>query len=86
MSRRTKIIETFKQQPKLELLILEKNFTYKTKKEAVNFDTPHFNNLFKLMDANNNKQIPETNATQSVGSQRWSMSTPKMLHLLNKYK
>ena len=41
----------------LELLIWEKYFIYKNKEVAINFDIPQFNDLLKLMDADNGREM-----------------------------
>ena len=39
-----------------ELLIWEKMFIYKNKEVAINFETPWFSDLYKLMDADGGRQ------------------------------
>ena len=51
-----KLLKHTSNRPLAELLIWEKIFIYKNKEVAINFDTPQFNDLFKLMDTDNGRQ------------------------------
>ena len=42
--------------PLPELLIWEKIFIYKHKRVSINFETPQFSDLYKLMDADGGRQ------------------------------
>ena len=62
------LLKHINNKPISELLIWEKkNFIYKNKEVAINFDIPQFNDLFKLMDTNNGRQS-ETVSVQSTSS------------------
>ena len=43
--------------PLPELLIWEKIFIYKNKEVAINFETPQFSDLYKLMDADGGRPV-----------------------------
>ena len=51
----------------LSELIWGKIFIYKNKEDAINFDIPQFNDLYKLMDASNGREM-EKSSTQSTRS------------------
>ena len=52
--------------PQSELLIWEKNFIYKNKVVAINFDIPQFSDLFKLMGADYSRQRSHPHSLQAT--------------------
>ena len=50
------LLKHINNRPLPELLIWEKIFIYKNKEVAINFETPQFSDLYKLMDADGGRQ------------------------------
>ena len=50
------LLKHINNRPLPELLILEKIFIYKYKEVSINFETPQFSDLYKLMDADCGRQ------------------------------
>ena len=50
------LLKHISNRPLPELLIWEKIFMYKNKEVAINFETPQFCDLYKLMDADGGRQ------------------------------
>ena len=50
------LLKHINNRPLPELLISEKIFIYKYKEVAINFETPQFSDLYKLMDADGGRQ------------------------------
>ena len=66
-----KLLKYINNRPLSELLIWERIFIYGINEVAINFDITQFNDLFKLMDADNGHEM-ERSSTQSASSWWWS--------------
>ena len=72
------LLKHISNRPLPELLIWEKIFIYKNKEVAINFETPQFSDLYKLMDADGGRKKALV-TSQSNSSWGWREHSSKVL-------